>query len=143
MTKYFRAVSKLCLFLSAFSLLFIEYDKICFGSAEYIGYLSDMNGVGSDDDVVFKLLAIVTFVLSLFLSLIKNKIGYAFLIFVYVVCQYLVFLFVESSTAWNMVWASIIYCDNSYLLIWVILQILFIISSLLYLCFASDDFRKL
>lgn len=134
MPKFLLTTSKLCLFLSVFPLLFIEYNKICFGYDKHsIMYLYQINGTGGDDDVAFKLLAIVTFFFALFLSLIRNKIGYTFLFFVYFICQYLIFLFVESSTVWNMIWSSIIYCDNKHLLIWMVLQILFVINSLLFL----------
>lgn len=137
--SFFRSISKLCLFLSALPLFFIKYDKICFGSEKYVSYLSDINGVGSDDNVAFKLLAIFTFFFALFLSLIRNKICYAFLFFVYFICQYLIFLFIESSTFWNMIWSSIIYCNNNHLLVWAILQILFIINSLLFLYFKRSE----
>lgn len=134
MSKIFLLISKLCLFLSVFPLLFIECNKICFGYDKYsIMYLYQINGTGGDDDVAFKLLTIVTFFFALFLSLVRNKIGYAFLFSVYFICQYLTFLFVESSTVWNMIWSSIIYCDNKHLLIWMVLQILFVINSLLFL----------
>ncbi|UYZ81617.1 hypothetical protein LP123_02350 [Moraxella bovis] len=99
MPKFLLTASKLCLFLSVFPLLFIEYNKIFFGYDKYsIMYLYQINGTGGDDDVAFKLLAMVTFFFALFLSPVRNKIGYAFLFSVYFVCQYLAFLFVESST---------------------------------------------
>lgn len=140
MPKFLLTASKLCLFLSTFPLLFIEYNKICFGYDKHsIMYLYQINGAGGDDDVAFKLLAMVTFFFALFLSLIRNKIGYTFLFSVYFVCQYLIFLFVESSTVWNMIWSSIIYCNNNHLLFWAILQILFIINSLLFLYFKRSE----
>lgn len=134
MPKFLLTTSKLCLFLSVFPLLFIEYNKICFGYDKYSTmYLYQINGTGGDDDVAFKLLAIVTFFFALFLSPVRNKIGYAFLFSVYFACQYLIFLFVESSTVWNMIWSSIIYCHNNHFLIWITFQILFIMNSLLFL----------
>lgn len=140
MPKLFLITSKLCLFLSVFPLLFIEYNKICFGYDKYsIMYLYQINGTGGDDGVAFKLLAIFTFFFALFLSLVRNKIGYAFLFSVYFICQYFIFLFIESSTVWNMIWSSIVYCDNKHLLIWVILQMLFIINSLLFLYFKRSE----
>lgn len=134
MPKFLLTTSKLCLFLSVFPLLFIEYNKICFGYDKYSTmYLYQINGTGGDDDVAFKLLAMVAFFFALFLSPVRNKIGYAFLFSVYFVCQYLIFLFVESSTVWNMIWSSIIYCNNNHFLIWITFQILFIMNSLLFL----------
>ena len=60
MTPYTRHLAIISLFGSAIPLLFVNQDNVCFLRGEHVFYLEEITSSGNDDNVVFKLLAIAT-----------------------------------------------------------------------------------
>lgn len=134
MTVNYRLLSVSCFFLSAWSLFFVGQGNLCFElDSQTIIYLTEINGTGGDDAIAFKLLALFTLLYAIILFFIKNKVLYILTIILYGVIQYFIFLFIESTSVFNLIVDSIYVCQNTFLLIWLILLFLFIILSGLYL----------
>lgn len=136
----FLLCSKIILFLSTFPLFFIGEDNLCFGmDSTSILYLTEINGTGGDDGIAFTIFAMFSLCYAIFLSLVKNKIIYGLLLAIYFITQYFIFIFIESTSALDLIFDSIYYCDNMYLLVWLVLQSLFLIGSL-YFIFSKNQY---
>lgn len=136
----FLLCSKIILFLSTFPLFFIGEDNLCFGmDSTSILYLTEINGTGGDDGIAFTIFAMFSLCYAIFLSLVKNKIIYGLLLAIYFITQYFIFIFIESTSALDLIFDSIYYCDNMYLLVWLFLQSLFLIGSL-YFIFSKNQY---
>lgn len=134
MTVNYRLLSVSCFFLSAWSLFFVGQGNLCFElDNQTIIYLTEMNGTGGDDAIAFKLLALFTLLYAIILFFIKNKALYIFAIILYGVIQYLIFLFIESTSVFKLIVDSIYYCHNLYVLIWLLLTGIFLLLSGLYM----------
>lgn len=88
--------------------------------------------------MIFILFAILTLFYLPVLILAKNKIGYGILVIAYCYLVFLPFQWLESSTFYSIVKTSIMYCQNYFLLIFLIGQALFLILSALFLVFKTD-----
>lgn len=136
----FLLCSKIILFLSTFPLFFIGEDNLCFGiDSTSILYLTEINGTGGDDGIAFTIFAMFSLCYAIFLSLVKNKIIYGLLLAIYFITQYFIFIFIESTSVLDLIFYSIYYCDNMYLLVWLVLQSLFLIGSL-YFIFSKNQY---
>lgn len=136
----FLLCSKIILFLSTFPLFFIGEDNLCFGiDSTSILYLTEINGTGGDDGIAFTIFAMFSLCYAIFLSLVKNKIIYGLLLAIYFITQHFIFIFIESTSALDLIFDSIYYCDNMYLLVWLVLQSLFLIGSL-YFIFSKNQY---
>lgn len=136
----FLLCSKIILFLSTFPLFLIGEDNLCFGiDSISILYLTEINGTGGDDGIAFTIFAMFSLCYAIFLSLVKNKIIYGLLLAIYFITQYFIFIFIESTSALDLIFDSIYYCDNMYLLVWLVLQSLFLIGSL-YFIFSKNQY---
>ena len=73
MTPYTRYLAIISLFCSVIPLLFVNQDNVCFLRGEHVFYLEEITSSGNDDDVVFKLLAIATWLYIPVLIIVKYK----------------------------------------------------------------------
>lgn len=73
MTPYTRYLAIISLFGSVIPLLFVNQDNVCFLRGEHVFSLKEITSSGNDDDVVFKLLAIATWLYIPVLIIVKYK----------------------------------------------------------------------
>lgn len=72
MTPYTRHLAIISLFCSVIPLLFVNQDNVCFMLGEHVFFLKEITSSGNDD-VVFKLLAIATWLYIPVLIIVKYK----------------------------------------------------------------------
>lgn len=131
---YYPIIAKIALFLSAFPLFMINAEYLCIATdSTSIIYLTEINGTGGDDGIAFTILAIFSLCYAIIISLVNNKIIYGLLLAIYFIIQYFILMFIESTSALDLIFDSIYYCDNIDLFIWCILQSLFFIGSLCFI----------
>ena len=73
MTPYARHLAIIGLFCSVIPLLFVNQDNVCFLRGEHVFSLKEITSSGNDDDVVFKLLAIATWLYIPVFIIVKYK----------------------------------------------------------------------
>lgn len=121
----FRYLANALLLLSIVPLLFINADNLCFNPPNVL-YVSDMHS-SNDDDLAFKLIALMTFMIGLILCFIKHKFVYIIIALILLIAMILSFYLIANSSTISMIMTSMIYCANYYLLAWLILLVLFLI----------------
>ncbi|MDV2440194.1 hypothetical protein QR665_12045 [Acinetobacter gerneri] len=133
-----RLFAVLFLFLSALAAFFSERDTKSFCLNGYtapdeLTYFSELNGVSANDPVAFMLIGMIAFLFSIILIFIKNKMAFGV---VMLFCYLLIFLatgFIESSTFYQMIHDSILYCHNMMLIVWLVGLWFSFVFSLIYL----------
>ena len=137
--EYYRTASKLAYCLSALPLFWVEAENLClsFDGVSAVD-LTHINGTGGDDGVAFLLLAVWIGFSALVLPLIKNRLAYGMFMAVYFVAQSMILRWIESTSAWGLVWDSVYHCHNGYLLLWLLLNGVFGIAGSLFLVRKSD-----
>ena len=73
MTPYTQYLAIIGLFCSVIPLLFVNQDNVCFLRGEHVFSLKEITSSGNDDNVVFKLLAIATWLYILVFIIAKYK----------------------------------------------------------------------
>lgn len=132
-----RTIALISFFFSSLPLFFISQNNVCFkiGASSFL-YLYEVLSSGNDDYISFLILAIFIILYTPILLLSKSKIAYTIAILIYFGLQSMIFLWIESTSAFSMITDSIVSCGNYYLLAWVILMALFILlSSVFFICF--------
>ena len=124
MTPYTRHLAIISLFCSVIPLWFVNQDNVCFLRGEHVFYLKDITSSGNDDDVVFKLLAIATWLYTPVLIVAKYKPAFVLAWLSYMIMPLVLFLWIESTSAYQMIVQSIADCGNGYLLSWLVLWLL-------------------
>lgn len=123
MTPYTRHLAIISLFCSVIPLLFVNQDNVCFLRGEHVFYLKEITSSGNDD-VVFKLLAIATWLYIPVLIIVKYKPIFVLAWLSYMIVPFVLFLWIESTSAYQMIVQSIDDCGNEYLLSWLVLWLL-------------------
>lgn len=132
-SKYFAVFS--LLLSSIISLFRVGEENLCIDylSSGHIVKFNEIESMGNGS-VIFVLLGLIGGLFSLFLALCKNKVSYGFLWLFYLILSFLMILFTsEVSSFSDIVRISILYCQNWFLLVFLIGQVLFIIFSLFFI----------
>lgn len=122
MTVSARVLAVMVFFLSSIPLLFVHQDNVCFMMSEsHFIYLNQILSSGNDDYVAFLISAVFIVLYTPLLALSKSKIAYIGSLLIYFVLQSVIFIWIESTSAYTMIMDSIYHCGNNYLLAWITL----------------------
>lgn len=126
----YRLLANSALLCSSLALTFVNADNLCAGIFDGTPfYMSEINSSGNDDDVVFKLLAILDFFFTILLSCFKNKIIYVALCSMYYMLMWLMMQWIESTSVGRLFWHSVVDCQNGFLAVFLIGQSAFLLLS--------------
>lgn len=128
-----RTLAILCLFCSIIPLLFLNADNLCVALPSGLMRLNEIQSSGNDDNVVFILFALLSLLYFPLLAFTKNKILFGIFIIGYYLLSILPFLWLESSSFYEIIKGSMIDCDNGFLMTFIIGQCLFLVFSLLFI----------
>lgn len=131
-----RIIAVLALLISSLSLLAGD-NAFCL--YEYIGQntvwsLDELNGGISKDPSIFGMCAMTALIFLLPLLLSYHR-GWYVLFFAILIVLQMIFLstMIDSPSVLGLVYDSIVYCQNYWLLLWVIGELLFFILSLVFI----------
>ena len=129
-----KYLSLIYLVLSSLSLLKIENAGLCvmgYYEQGIVTYFKDMTGSGgSDDPAVFGAAAYMGLLFSLFFLFPLTKPWFIGLFSSLLLVQFLIFALVDIPLN-DIVYDSVKYCQNDWMLTWLILEFLFILCSVL------------
>ncbi|WP_115006026.1 hypothetical protein [Moraxella lacunata] len=139
----YRPVAIIALLISAVSLFFVTAENLCFDyfSSGHIMKISEIYSSGNDDDIVFTLLALVGLLFVVIFSFCKNKIIYVIFAMTYLLVSTLISWWTESNSFTNLLYTSIYHCQNNYLLIFVLGQVLFWLLSICFIKNSNDVYE--
>lgn len=103
--------------------------------------ISEIYSSGNDDDIVFTLLALVGLLFVVIFSFCKNKIIYVIFAITYLLINTLISWWIESNSFTNLLYTSIYHCQNNYLLIFVLGQVLFWLLSICFIKNSNDVYE--
>ncbi|OBX63306.1 hypothetical protein A9Z63_06180 [Moraxella lacunata] len=108
------------------ALFFVNANNLCTAFDGVPFYIYEIQSSGNDDDVIFKLLAMIGVIGSLILGLIKNKFIYGIWVSIYYAVMWLLLQWIESGSVFYLIWHSIYHCQNWALAVFIIGQGLFL-----------------
>lgn len=132
-----RYIAIFCLFLSAVLCFAIDFDKICtYGLFEKneLTIIYQMDGTINEDVFVFTVISVISIIFSLVITFISNKVLYGIIVGIFLILE--LFLFNTMLTIFNfqeVIMSSILLCNNYMMLLWLMLQMLFLILSSIYI----------
>ena len=102
-------------------------------------YFAEMNGFTADEPVLFALAGIVGVIFSIVLVLCKSKKSFLIMSCILIFIIFVLMTMFFSAEFWQIILDSFYYCDNKWLIAWVIGLIGFLLSSLLFFIFDQSD----
>lgn len=132
-----RYVAVLSLFVSAIFCFSMDFDKICtYGLFEKneLTVIYQMEGTINEDVIVFTIISVISFILSILIAFISHRVVYGIIIIFFLGLE--IFLLNKMLTLFDykeVITTSIMMCDNYLMLMWLIFQVIFLVLSLTYI----------